>query len=340
MSANVEGMVREGIAAFKAGRKEEARALLSKAVDLDQFNEQAWMYLSGVVESPEDQRVCLENVLAINPMNERARKGLQYLEGQTVDFNKPKPPPAMPTSVEWEAPSDPSRPVSAFGSATPQISDEEYDNWVTGLNLPNNAAPAFATTPGGTAPINADEYESDLFTDGPFTPNAPIDIPGVSDEPPAAPAKRSTFEFNRKAAVLDKAAAESSPGKSRRELAREKKEAKRASREAARVKTKTSTNETSSIKISRDVDMFMPEVKESDYTLFDNIDPDGDGQVMEDGEGALFGFIPQEIKATRLPGTREKYPFVALFMLLLLIVINVAAVALLVMQVLDVLPNV
>jgi hypothetical protein len=34
MPANVDGMVREGISAYRAGRKDEARALLLRAVEI------------------------------------------------------------------------------------------------------------------------------------------------------------------------------------------------------------------------------------------------------------------------------------------------------------------
>src|SRR6185369_15363450 len=79
MPANVDGMVREGISAYRAGRKDEARALLLRAVEIDQFNEQAWLWLSAVVESVDEQRTCLENVLTINPGNDRAKQGMQML---------------------------------------------------------------------------------------------------------------------------------------------------------------------------------------------------------------------------------------------------------------------
>jgi hypothetical protein len=59
MPANVDGMVREGISAYRAGRKDEARALLLRAVEIDQYNEQAWLWLSAVVESVEEQHTCL-----------------------------------------------------------------------------------------------------------------------------------------------------------------------------------------------------------------------------------------------------------------------------------------
>ena len=47
MSTNVDAMVREGINAYKAGNHDEARTLLLKATELDQYNEQAWLWLSG-----------------------------------------------------------------------------------------------------------------------------------------------------------------------------------------------------------------------------------------------------------------------------------------------------
>ncbi len=80
MAANVDGMVREAIRAYKSGNREEAQALLIKATELDQMHEEAWLWLGAVVETVEDQRVCLENVLYINPDNERALKGMQQLE--------------------------------------------------------------------------------------------------------------------------------------------------------------------------------------------------------------------------------------------------------------------
>ncbi len=191
MSANVEAMVREGIAAYKEGRKDEARALLTKATEIDQYNEQAWLYLSGVVEAPDDQRICLENVLAINPMNERARKGLQFLEGESVSFEKPKPPPKpapaddFPTSVEWSSPSEPSAP-NARATSQPIISDDEYDSWVTGLGIPSGVpgAPAQSAPPSRSGAIDDSFDAGTPFTDadfgddllaGPFKANASLD---------------------------------------------------------------------------------------------------------------------------------------------------------------------
>jgi len=79
MTANVDGMIRAGVEAYKKGNKDEARTLLERAIEIDDHNEMAWLWLSAVVSNKDEQRTCLENVLVINPSNERARQGLQSL---------------------------------------------------------------------------------------------------------------------------------------------------------------------------------------------------------------------------------------------------------------------
>jgi tetratricopeptide (TPR) repeat protein len=80
--SQVPQILEQGIAAAKAGRKEEARQALMQVVELDERNEQGWLWLSGVVETQEDRRICLENVLAINPDNAHAKSGLEWLVQQ------------------------------------------------------------------------------------------------------------------------------------------------------------------------------------------------------------------------------------------------------------------
>jgi twitching motility two-component system response regulator PilG len=70
-------MLREGIAAAKAGDKAQTRRLLREATLLDPKNETAWLWLAGVSESPKDALECLQRVLDINPGNDRAREGIK-----------------------------------------------------------------------------------------------------------------------------------------------------------------------------------------------------------------------------------------------------------------------
>ncbi len=107
MSEEVNRLLQEGIAAAKAGDKARARRLLIEATDLDQQNEQAWLWLSGVVDDLEEMRICLENVLTINPGNERARQGLTWIQSRLGPPAPPPPAPAPPPAAPWEPPPEP-----------------------------------------------------------------------------------------------------------------------------------------------------------------------------------------------------------------------------------------
>lgn len=72
----------EGALALTEGDKDRARELLLRVVEADETNEAAWLWLSGAVDDPLDQRTALENVLALNPDNEYALFGLDVLDRQ------------------------------------------------------------------------------------------------------------------------------------------------------------------------------------------------------------------------------------------------------------------
>lgn len=97
----VSAVVQKGIAAVKDGRRNEARELLMRAVELDDHNEQAWLWLSGVAEGIEDQIICLENVLVINPANRAAEHGLHQLRAKLP----PAPVVTVSADLMEEAPS-------------------------------------------------------------------------------------------------------------------------------------------------------------------------------------------------------------------------------------------
>lgn len=320
MSANVEGLVREGMNAIKAGRKDEGKAMLLRAVELDQYNAEAWLWLSGTMESLDDQRTCLENVLAVDPNNQRAKQGLEYLAKQ-----KPKPPTsplsaaansgafsnrATSTSVEWGAP-EPAAAPAWTPPAPKEPSEEDLDAWVTNLNLPGTVT----VKPSGNSPFTDFNLDDDI-AGGPFgaavemePPPAPAPIPipdappkRISPPPPAAPppAPRSappprspvpstpmpTFGFDE-------------------EL-----------EEAANKFVQAS------------------EQQPSTSILYD-ADKDQDGEFLEEEEGLLFAQIPGEIKPTRLPGTRQRAPILLVLATVLLVIINVGAAALLAISLLS-----
>ncbi len=78
----MDELLREGIAAAEAGQRERARDLLMRVVEMDEENVMAWLWLSGVVDSLDEREICLENVLALDPANAAARKGLAWVRKQ------------------------------------------------------------------------------------------------------------------------------------------------------------------------------------------------------------------------------------------------------------------
>jgi tetratricopeptide (TPR) repeat protein len=70
------------IEAARAGRKGEARDLLIQIVQIDPHNETAWIWLSGLVDSLEDRIIACENVLTINPANQKVWAYLEELQRQ------------------------------------------------------------------------------------------------------------------------------------------------------------------------------------------------------------------------------------------------------------------
>ncbi|HMQ32672.1 MAG TPA: hypothetical protein PKD53_18215 [Chloroflexaceae bacterium] len=72
----------EGALALTRGEKERGRELLLRVVEANEEIEEAWLWLSGAVDDPDDQRTALESVLALNPRNQYALHGLDVLDGR------------------------------------------------------------------------------------------------------------------------------------------------------------------------------------------------------------------------------------------------------------------
>lgn len=71
-SSQVKAFLHDGIKAAQAGNRAEARHLLLRVTELDQKNESAWLWLASISEYPEELLIFLNNVLDVNPENQRA----------------------------------------------------------------------------------------------------------------------------------------------------------------------------------------------------------------------------------------------------------------------------
>jgi len=92
------------IAAIRSGRQEEGRQLLNLLIQQNPNNEMAWLWMSSVVSNDEQRARCLYHVLAINPNNAVARKGLEVL-GIVVSDSRPVKVPRDSQPIQIPRPS-------------------------------------------------------------------------------------------------------------------------------------------------------------------------------------------------------------------------------------------
>ncbi|MFZ4816705.1 MAG: tetratricopeptide repeat protein [Phototrophicaceae bacterium] len=163
-TANIKGFIEQGKRAVNQGNKAEAQAFLMRAVELDESNEEAWLWLASAVEGEEDQRTCLTNVLVINPNNTAALQLLEEIKRKTESASK-----------------------NAFTSGS-----NTFDTFM------QDATGAVNTNPFGSAPTGAAKpdpfggaFTSPLIDSSPFSsaPPAPTFTPSPPPNtmPPVAP---------------------------------------------------------------------------------------------------------------------------------------------------------
>ena len=96
-----------GIAAFKAGNKEQARFYLLKAVHEEPNNEHAWGWLSNTAATDEEKIYCLQQLVQINPNNTAVIKLLEETQKHLQSTQKPisQPPAYINREVKTNPPS-------------------------------------------------------------------------------------------------------------------------------------------------------------------------------------------------------------------------------------------
>jgi tetratricopeptide (TPR) repeat protein len=138
-----QSLLQQAIAAAKAGNRGAARELLLQVVNDDERNEQAWLWLSGVVDDPAEQRIALENVLDINPRNASALKGMAWL-----DAHHPRPQPEPPaTSAPESAPAPTAAPEPPARTLPPLVQTPLPENPNACPYCGTNTTPAQHTCP-------------------------------------------------------------------------------------------------------------------------------------------------------------------------------------------------
>jgi len=184
MTANLDAMLRAANDAIAANKKADARALLEKVLEIEEHNEQAWMNLTQVVDTTEERRICLENVLVINPKNTAAQEALRQLStgGLVSTPSVPSPAPAAVSTpafsmgdddlfadmtfdnaadTDWMSEADPwTTPTSSASASSTAFEASIPDDWATSIVK----KPASQTTFDDPAPGTFDSLNDDFFT--------------------------------------------------------------------------------------------------------------------------------------------------------------------------------
>src|SRR5512146_2564904 len=109
-----KNLLQQGIAAARAGQPAQARQLLQEAVKRDPRSEPAWLWLSSVAKDYQERIFCLKQLLAINPNNENAIKGLKQLGVGAAGAAAPSPSAASSAQAAPAAPAQPTRATSTI----------------------------------------------------------------------------------------------------------------------------------------------------------------------------------------------------------------------------------
>src|SRR5689334_3042237 len=132
--AESDTILQLGIEAAREGNREEARNLFSLLTRQEPDNLQAWLWLAGVAEGPDERRAALERVLELDPTNDMAAKGLQAMgvtPGAAAERHVSPPRDVTPPS------SEPARPMTDEERYAAEL-DSAFDDYDA---LPRAAAP-------------------------------------------------------------------------------------------------------------------------------------------------------------------------------------------------------
>jgi hypothetical protein len=131
---NETKLLQEAASALKANDKDRAREILARLILDNPYNEKAWMYNAFAVVTIKQKIECLQNVIEINPTNEKAKELISQLEAQT----RPQPPIKLTkTMVQGQAKQLPTREKESKHAhvISHSTQEEPTDNSLSGADI-------------------------------------------------------------------------------------------------------------------------------------------------------------------------------------------------------------
>jgi hypothetical protein len=198
-------LLQQGIAAARSGQRALARQLFVRVIQADQYNDEAWVWLAGVVDDPADMRRCLQQALRINPLNPHARQGIAWLDqkarqAQKTSSSAGAPPDGQASSV---SPSSMARPTpSQEANQAPQASSDA-DRGLFQLPPATNGSSPASQSSASAKPASARDSR---LSDSPASAAGKTSADGTVEKP----ARRFSL-FGKPKPAADTASAASSP---------------------------------------------------------------------------------------------------------------------------------
>jgi len=143
-SQRIAALLRDGMAAARAGRWAQARRFFEAVLRLDPRNEEAILWWAGLARDPHVTLAALTHLLEVNPRNQRARRGVRAARRQLPTRSAP----SGSAATRHRAPQTTTSP-SALRENAPQ--------------RPQEGGQEQASSRHGSAPTTADRRLNALF---------------------------------------------------------------------------------------------------------------------------------------------------------------------------------
>lgn len=157
LSDNLLEQLQKAVAKARAGERTEALGLFNNILAQHPDNEDALVWKAALVTDPEEAIVCLEQVLRINPHNQRAQVGLEWAKRRKNSAATPVPPkPAEAETPSVEKPAqtpevtaksekadEAETPQTASGDAAPQVKTASVAPKLSGSVETKSAPPPY-----------------------------------------------------------------------------------------------------------------------------------------------------------------------------------------------------
>ena len=175
-------MLQQGIAAARSGQRALARQLFVRVIQADQYNDEAWVWLAGVVDDPADMRRCLQQALRINPLNSHARQGIAWLDQQARQAQKTSSSAGAPSDGQASSvsPSSMARPTPSQEANQPPQASSDADRGLFQLPPATNGPSPVSQSSASAKPASARDSR---LSDSPASAAGKTSADGTVEKP-------------------------------------------------------------------------------------------------------------------------------------------------------------